>query len=120
MAKISVQIENGNNTLSLVQESSDIERLREAIITIMNLALTGAELFVPWIGNPDRDNRIRCIKAIRCVSGLGLKQAKDFNDQLEISCRLEPIPSCLIQREDYSKAMAELTPFFKSVELRPK
>jgi ribosomal protein L7/L12 len=83
MAKINVQFENGSSKVSLELESSDLDKVREAITNAMNLVLTPAfKRFEIALANPSPE-RVKCIKAIREVTKLGLREAKDFNDQLE-------------------------------------
>jgi hypothetical protein len=117
MAKVTITLENGSNSASLTKESS-IDSIREAIVNLMDLVLS-VEWFEVWIGGPDKDRRIPCIKAIRTVSGLGLRQAKDLNDELEYG-GIKPIPTLLVHRDKYSQVHKELTQVFDHVELRPR
>lgn len=84
MAKVNIQFENGSSKVSLELESSDLDKVREAVTNAMNLVLVPKfKRFEIALGNPSPE-RVKCIKAIREVTKLGLKEAKEFNDQLEL------------------------------------
>jgi hypothetical protein len=117
MAKVTITLENGSNSASLVKESS-IDGIREAITSLMSLVLS-VEWFEAWIGKPDREQRIPCIRAIRQVSGLGLREAKDLTDTLEVG-GIKAIPTLLVHRDKYSEVHKALSEFFEIVELRPR
>jgi hypothetical protein len=117
MAKVTITLENGSSSASLVKESS-IDGIRETIVSLMDLILA-VEWFEVWIGDPDKEGRIPCIKAIRTVSGLGLKEAKELNDDLERG-GMKAIPTLLVHRDKYSDTHRELISYFGQVELRPR
>ena len=116
MAMVSITIENGANSASLVKES-DNDSIREAIVNLMNLILV-VEHYSVWIGDPDSQNRIPCIKAIRTVSKLGLREAKLLNDDLSLG-GIKNIPGLVIHKDQYSEVYGILSQWFKQVELRP-
>ena len=115
MAKIGITFENGNNSISLNMESSDLDKLREAVLNAMNLVLVAApKRYEIVIGNPGPE-RVKCIKAIREVTKLGLKEAKEMNDTLEFG-GTKKLP-VIIEAHQLESAKNSLLGYFATVQV---
>lgn len=130
MAKISILLENGSNTISLTQESTNLDTLRESIISCMNIVLVQkvCEYFGVVIENPKTDMvkntggfeispKIKGIKAIRTVTGLGLKEAKALYESLESGCYAKlPVTIHKDKKEEVRQTLSECFYEVKFVE----
>ena len=86
-------------------EAFDLKRLRERAVRFIDNTLGSNEVVQLKISKCNNDlgsdNRIGCIKAIRAVTGLGLKEAKDLYDMVAQGTRLV-LPKLFSKEESVS------------------
>jgi ribosomal protein L7/L12 len=90
------------------------EDILDLCLELSNKLKVTPNFYYLTVCKPDPSNRAKCIKAVRVVTGLGLKESKDL--VYDAADKVMHLPARL-REDEVASAEAELTPYFSKVEV---
>jgi ribosomal protein L7/L12 len=127
MAKISIRIENGENSVQCSKESDNLEVLAKDVLDLLNIAFgtkierldNGAvkpKQYKVSISDPINE-RLKRIKALRGLGSYTLVEAKNLDDNLREYGSPVTLPNYLVKESDCRMIETYLEQFYGKVNM---
>jgi ribosomal protein L7/L12 len=114
---ININIQTTEFSFGLSTSITDPVEIKARLGEIIDATLRTNKLYYIFLGGPIiNSERIRAIKAVRTVTRLGLREAKDIVDAADVNTSRSVKLPIIVEEKDRVQVITELTPWFSSVE----